>query len=148
MRKNQFEGLQKSLSAAPSQIGWRGCQIPLKNKQLMRPVNNPFSLNAPGIYNISCSCGHSYIGQTGWTVSIQKTEHRHHLYLWDLEKSVVVLHGWITGHTIKFEGSALLYRSLNWQQTKDCLRIFRNPIVCQHYEQAWSFAQHSCQTIR
>lgn len=82
---------------------------PLKIKHLMCIMKDPLGLNAPGIYNTPCSCG-----QSGTTVVIRETEHKHHLCLRNVDKSAVALHGWNTGHTIKFEETVLLYRSSNW----------------------------------
>lgn len=91
-------------------------QPSLKIKHLMRIVKDPVGSNVPGIYKTPCSCGLTYIEQTGRTVAIREKEHKHHLQLGNVELSMVTQQGWDKAHTIWFEEVTLLYKSSNWSE--------------------------------
>ena len=65
-----------------------------------------------GIYQIDCSCGHSYIGQTGRDFKIRIKEHKRHLENSNLESAVTdhVLSGIMdkTPHTINWDNFKIL----------------------------------------
>lgn len=81
----------------------------------MGSVKDPLGLHVPGVYQIPCACGKSYIGQTGRMVTMREQEHMWHLRLDNLNKSAVTQHGWDAGHEILVGNTKLLCRSSNWQ---------------------------------
>lgn len=81
---------------------------PLKIKQCMHILKDSLGLNAPGVYNIPYSWGHSYIEQTVRTVVIREAEKKHYLPLGNIDKSAVVLHRWNIGHMINFKETTII----------------------------------------
>ena len=51
-------------------------------------------------YEVPCSCGKVYIGETKRTLETRMKEHRAAARLGQLEKSAVAEHAWQDGHTI------------------------------------------------
>ena len=68
----------------------------------MQPVKDILGLGVPSVYEIPCSCGLTYIGQTGRSTEIRCREHQHYLRLGQEEKSALVKHAWETGSRIYF----------------------------------------------
>lgn len=65
----------------------------------------------PGVYNVPCECGTSYVRQTGQLVSISINEHKHHVRLGQTDKSAITQHCWLKGHQALFADTKILYRS-------------------------------------
>lgn len=74
----------------------------LKTGQQMHLVKNRLELGVPGAYHIPCSCGQSYIGQTGCNITVCCKEHQHYLRLEQAEQTALAEHDWRTGHKIMF----------------------------------------------
>ena len=68
--------------------------------------NDP--LSGPGVYEIPCSCGKSYIGQTGRSFKTQLEEHMEDTgHNW-IAKSAISEHYHSTGHLICFDKSKII----------------------------------------
>lgn len=91
----------------------------------MHSDKDPLGLQVPGAYQIACSCGKVYVGQTGKTASNRAQEHKCHLKLGNTVKSATAQHGWDTGHAILFENTMLLHKFSNWHEgiTKELMEI-------------------------
>lgn len=63
-----------------------------KIKDLMGSVEDPLGLWVPVGYQIPCSCGKSYIAQTGRAVTIREQEHKWPLKMGNIEKSAIAQH--------------------------------------------------------
>lgn len=79
-----------------SLLQWRNIKmvlhLPLKVKQLMRPIQDLLGLNAPSVYRVPCECGVCYIGQTGRSITIRLKEYQQHLRLAHTDKSALALY--------------------------------------------------------
>jgi len=81
---------------------------------MLRNVKDPLPLRTPGVYEIPCTCGDTYIWQTGRLVSTRLKEHSRALRLYQGEKSAIAEHSLRTGHRIKFEESKVLAPIANY----------------------------------
>ena len=66
-------------------------------------------LNVEGMYSIPCSCGKSYVGQTGRSVTSRLKEHKRAILHRDTEKSAVAEHAYSEdGHQILIDETQVL----------------------------------------
>lgn len=86
-----------------------------KTKLLMRSVKDLLGLNVPGVFKVPCMCRSRYLGQAGRSVLIRQREHWWHLHLGNIEKSTLAHQSWHTGHTICFQDTEVLYKSMAWK---------------------------------
>jgi hypothetical protein len=71
----------------------RTVHIPWKKTiQMLRSVKDDLGLNVPGMYRIPCECDKVYMGQTGRYIEMRCKEHRRHIRLNQVDKSVVAKH--------------------------------------------------------
>ena len=64
---------------------------------LKEPI--PIEKKSGVVYEVPCSCGKVYIGETKRTLETRMKEHRAAARLGQLEKSAVAEHAWQDGHT-------------------------------------------------
>ena len=60
------------------------------------------------VYQIPCSCGKSYIGETRRSLETRMSEHKEACLKGTLEKSAVAEHAWKDHHTIKWEETTVV----------------------------------------
>lgn len=68
------------------------------------------NLKSAGIYNIPCSCGSNYIGQTGRSIELRLREHKGDCKHKRITKSAVAEHTGLTGHKMDFDNARVLAR--------------------------------------
>lgn len=71
-----------------------------KIKSHLRPLKDSLGLKVPGVHRIPCECGTSYVGQPGRLINIQMYEHKRHIRLGQLKKSVLAQQYWTEGDQI------------------------------------------------
>ena len=98
-------------------------------QKLVRVKDRVPPLMSSGVYEIPCSCGHSYIGETGRTVDERLREHIRHYKYNNTNKSAIALHAWKTGHAILFDDTRLLAREDRWgtRRVKEAVEIIKHP---------------------
>jgi len=79
-----------------------------KLQTLLRPVKDIIPLATPGVYEIPCSCGAVYVGETKRLISTRLQEHIRHTKNEDCEKSAVAEHSQETKHGILFDKTKVL----------------------------------------
>ncbi|XP_018577017.1 uncharacterized protein LOC108915468 [Anoplophora glabripennis] len=86
-------------------------------------------LLCPGVYNIACSCGKVYIGQTGRHINTRLKEHKSHLKNNNWEKSAIAQHRADIGHTVDLSEANMVVREIRfWPRLyREALEIYRNP---------------------
>jgi hypothetical protein len=79
----------------------------------------------PGVYQIPCECGLSYVGETGRTIETRIKEHRRHFRLGQIEKSAVAEHSITEDHAIHWDKARVLCHSNHyWERlTKEAIAI-------------------------
>ena len=68
------------------------------------------TLNNWGIYEISCQCGLSYIGQTKRALKFRLKEHQNYVKNQDVNKSSIAQHCWNTNHNFNFTSAAIIQK--------------------------------------
>ena len=68
----------------------------------------PMEKKSGVVYEVPCSCGKVYIGETKRTLETRMKEHRAAARLGQLEKSAVAEHAWQDGHTIDWSDVRIL----------------------------------------
>ena len=73
-------------------------------------VNDPIPIEKKSgvVYEVPCSCGKVYIGETKRTLETRMKEHHAAARLGQLEKSAVAEHAWQDGHTIDWSDVPIL----------------------------------------
>ena len=102
---------------------------PPKLRQQLVKVKDPLGLKTPGVYEIPCECGKSYIGETSRTIETRTKEHQRHLRLAQPEKSAVAEHSVSEDHAIQWKETKLLCRARGyWDRlVKEAIHIRLNP---------------------
>ena len=71
------------------------------------------------IYNIPCSCGKSYTGETGRPLSVRLEEHRKATIRGEVEKSGMAEHAWSNGdHRPAWDETKIIGREQHWKIRK------------------------------
>ena len=71
------------------------------------------------IYNIPCTCGRSYTGETGRPLSVRLQEHKKATIRGETEKSGVAEHAWSEGdHKPLWDKTSIIGREQNWKIRK------------------------------
>ena len=83
---------------------------PPKLRSQLVTAKDPCGLQTPGIYEIPCTCGLVYVGETGRTIGTRLKEHQRHFRLGQPEKSAVADHSISLDHTICWEETKVLCR--------------------------------------
>ena len=88
---------------------------------------NP-ELVTPGVYEIPCSCGMVYIGQTGRSVRERLNEHIRNTNLNQTEKSAIAQHSYEAGHGVLFTNTKILHKENKKRQCliKEAIEISKN----------------------
>lgn len=60
------------------------------------------------VYQVPCSCGKVYVGETKRALAIRIKEHQDAVRLQHTSKSAIVEHAWELGHRINWEGDKIL----------------------------------------
>jgi hypothetical protein len=82
-----------------------------------RPMSD-LQLTAHSIYNISCKCGRSHVGETGRPLSVRIGEHKLNLKNGLLDKSKLAQHAFEEGHQISYNEAKILQVEVNSRQRK------------------------------
>lgn len=85
-------------------------------------------LQMPGVYEIPCSCGRVYIGETGRSIETRISEHRRATNNKQWEKSAVAEHAITENHHVDFENTKILVREKFWGRRifRESMEIFKN----------------------
>ena len=77
------------------------------------------------VYQVPCSCGKVYIGETKRALSVRIKEHQDAVRLLHTSKSAIAEHAWEAGHRIDWEGTQILdsASSLSELLMKEALQI-------------------------
>lgn len=96
---------------------------------LVQVKDRPDPLQDAGVYEIPCSCGLVYIGQTGRTVEERMREHMRHDRLHNIHKSALAQHAAETGHLVNYHETRTLSIEDRWwpRVIKEALEISRRP---------------------
>ena len=71
------------------------------------------------IYNIPCTCGRSYTGETGRPLSVRLEEHKKATIRGDVDKSGVAEHVWSQGdHKLLWDKTSIIGREHHWKIRK------------------------------
>ena len=81
------------------------------NKMQFTNLKDPIiSLNSWGIYQVSCQCGLSYIGQTKRALKQHLKEHEVYVKNQDLARSWIAKHCWVNGHRFDFSSAGIIQK--------------------------------------
>lgn len=119
--------LKKTLSK--KNIGVRYNTV--KKIQQVLPSNKDAlpKLSTKGVYQLKCSCGKAYIGQTGRSVKCRIKEHQRDARLRNIERSAIAEHLHENGqHIINFQEVEILSRTENYypRVIRESLEIMKN----------------------
>lgn len=95
---------------------------------MLRPVKDKIPLSTPGVYEIPCSCGDVYIGETKRLISTRVKEHIRCTKNEDTDKSAVALHSYNTKHSIEFDKTRVIAKVPNYYPRiiRESIEIFKN----------------------
>ncbi|KAI5652153.1 BAH domain-containing protein [Phthorimaea operculella] len=100
-------------------------------RQFLRSPKDKEPLSCPGVYEIPCDCGKSYIGETGRNISTRLSEHIRSMRKMDCNASAVTEHALATDtkHFIRFDKVKVLAREKNFVTRKimEAIEINRRP---------------------
>ncbi|XP_045541880.1 uncharacterized protein LOC123723345 [Papilio machaon] len=100
-------------------------------KQLMRSPKDRDPLDSPGVYEIPCDCGKSYVGETGRNIKSRLSEHIRSMRKLDGNTSAVADHALNSGtsHYIRFDKVKVLARERNFvsRKLREAIEIGRRP---------------------
>lgn len=101
---------------------------PSKIKDFLRPAKDKIPLSTPGVYEIPCSCGDVYIGETKRLISTRVKEHIRSTKNEDIEKSAVALHSHNTKHSIEFDKTRVIAKEPYYYPRiiRESIEIFKN----------------------
>ena len=80
------------------------------------------------VYEINCvECPDSYIGETGWSFNVWRSEHLRHTKAGRFDLSAVAEHACLSGHKIDWDNAKVLDFEKNWmaRKTLEALHIAR-----------------------
>ena len=99
------------------------------SRHLQREKDPIPQLDTAGVYEIPCTCGLVYVGETARTVTLRRTEHIRQCRLSQPEKSAVAEHSMDTGHAINFDGTKVLVREHRRRHRliREAIEIARRP---------------------
>ena len=92
---------------------------------LSKVKDNPAEEKVKGVvYKIDCSCGDTYIGETGRTLKVRLKEHKRAVCT-QLSTNGIAVHVNQTGHDIEWNSAQVLERESKWwkRRYKEALRI-------------------------
>jgi hypothetical protein len=99
-------------------------------KQLFRTTKDKSDpMLGPGVYQIPCSCGKSYIGQTGRTFKARLKEHIVDTTHNRISKSAIVEHSFKSKHLIFFDQTKILAPTPHYSShlIREALEIEKHP---------------------
>ncbi|XP_050544291.1 uncharacterized protein LOC126907220 [Daktulosphaira vitifoliae] len=96
---------------------------------LRNPIDKLPEMQTPGVYEIPCSCGKSYIGQTGRAIATRIKEHEKDVEYQRTEKSAVAEHAKNKGHDIQFDKVKILNKETHFgkRMYKEAIEIEKCP---------------------
>lgn len=103
---------------------------PPKVREFLSSPKDKIPLNTPGVYNVPCSCGKSYIGETKRSISIRLKEHIKAIQNNALEKSAIAEHLYDEpSHYIHFEKASILSKERFYipRLVREAIEIKRRP---------------------
>ena len=89
----------------------------------------PLGKRSRVVYQIPCSCGQVYIGETIRRLETRMREHQDACERGTLEKSAVAEHAWERHHPIKWEDTAVLAQAKGYKELrlKEAFHMWRIP---------------------
>ena len=114
------------------QVCWKfGLRVVFKTGRSLRSVLTKFEDTLPAekqskvVYQIPCSCGKTYIGETSRRLETRMKEHQDACCRGMLEKSAVAEHAWEHHHPIKWQDTRVIDRARRPKelQLKEALHI-------------------------
>lgn len=100
-------------------------------RQLVRSPKDKEPLNCPGVYRIPCSCGKSYIGETGRNIATRISEHIRSMKNRDSRGSAVTEHilDSDSTHYIRFDKVTVLSKEkfVVQRKVREAIEISRYP---------------------
>ena len=113
-----------------------GCSKPLSRlkrslRGLLTKVKDPLPIEkqANVVYEVPCTCGQVYIGETRRRLGTRLKEHRDACRKGLTDKSAVVEHAWTNGHPIRWDATEVLQRASRTMELvmKESLSIRTKP---------------------
>jgi hypothetical protein len=99
-------------------------------RQRMRSVKDPIDQRQEkGVYKVSCSCGKSYIGETGRSFQIRIKEHEGDIKNKRIHTSALVEHSLKTKHHVCLEDTMILAKENHYykRRFREALEIIKHP---------------------
>ena len=106
------------------------CSAPNKLGSFLRREKDKLpTLDTAGVYEVPCSCGKVYVGETGRTISIRRSEHIRQCRLQQWEQSAIAQHAMETHHEVLFDDIKLLARESKkpHRRVREAIEIARRP---------------------
>ncbi|XP_045534547.1 uncharacterized protein LOC123721120 [Papilio machaon] len=110
-------------------------------RRVLRSPKDRTPLDGPGVYEIPCDCGKSYIGETGRNINTRLTEHIRCMRKLDSNTSAVAEHALTSNsHYIRFDRVKVLARDKNFVSRKllEAIEIRRRPNF--NRDKGWSLS--------
>ncbi|XP_013133489.1 PREDICTED: uncharacterized protein LOC106099477 [Papilio polytes] len=111
-------------------------------RSILRSPKDRTPLEGPGVYEIPCDCGKSYIGETGRNINTRLLEHIRCMRKLDSNTSAVAEHALTsnTSHYIRFDRVRVLARDKNYVSRKllEAIEIGRRPNF--NRDKGWSLS--------
>jgi predicted GIY-YIG superfamily endonuclease len=99
-----------------------GIRTAFKNKKDLRSLltkvkpDNKEDISKNIVYQIPCSCGRNYYGQTSRPADVRISEHRKLLARADQKSSKLVEHVMMTDHSVDWSSAAIVAREDKWKE--------------------------------
>lgn len=102
---------------------------PGRLRQFLRSPKDKEPLCTPGVYQIPCDCGKSYIGETRRNIGTRLTEHIRSVKNMDTSGSAVAEHALEAGHFLRFDKVSVLAKEkfLVPRKVREAIEISRHP---------------------
>ncbi|KAJ8942278.1 hypothetical protein NQ318_005595 [Aromia moschata] len=119
--------LKKTLSKKNIGVRFRTVK---KIQQVLSSNKDPVHrLLTKGVYELKCTCGKSYIGQTGRSIQCRIKEHQRHIRLGNIDKSAIAEHVHTNeNHKIDYENIRVLDKTTRYYPRiiRESLEIMKN----------------------
>lgn len=89
-------------------------------RQMLRSPKDKNHLGVPGVYQVPCDCGKSYVGETGRNIVTRLTEHIRSMKSMDTTQSAIAEHASLanTRHYIRFDKASVLATERRYRPRK------------------------------
>ncbi|XP_013149673.1 PREDICTED: uncharacterized protein LOC106111990 [Papilio polytes] len=111
-------------------------------RRMLRSPKDRTPLDCPGVYEVPCECGKSFIGETGRNINTRVSEHIRYMRKLDSNTLAIAEHALTTGapHYIRFDRVKVLARDKNFVSRKllEAIEINRRPNF--NRDKGWSLS--------